>query len=45
MRLRRETGFHLRLGFRETGRVPGVPGGHEEVAFPKVIGAARDAAP
>ncbi|MGP4084904.1 hypothetical protein [Streptomyces sp. KR55] len=45
MRLRRKTDFHLRLGFRETGRVPGVPGGHEDVAFHKVIGAARDGAP
>ncbi|MGW3726963.1 hypothetical protein [Streptomyces sp. NPDC000851] len=45
MRLRRKTDFPLGLGFRETERVPGVPGGHEDMAFPNVIGAARDAAP
>ncbi|MFD7460919.1 MULTISPECIES: GNAT family N-acetyltransferase [unclassified Streptomyces] len=30
--------FYLRLGFRETGRTPGVPGGHADVSFHKVIG-------
>ncbi|MGX1129966.1 GNAT superfamily N-acetyltransferase [Streptomyces glaucescens] len=30
--------FYLKLGFRETGRTPGVPGGHADVSFHKVIG-------
>ncbi len=32
-------GFYPRLGFRERGRVEGVPGGHEDVYFHKRIGA------
>ncbi|AWW40099.1 GCN5 family acetyltransferase [Streptomyces sp. AS58] len=30
--------FYVGLGFRETGRVPGVPGGHEDVYLHKTIG-------
>jgi ribosomal protein S18 acetylase RimI-like enzyme len=30
--------FYRKLGFRETGRTPGVPGGHADVSFHKVIG-------
>ncbi|GGQ37519.1 GNAT family N-acetyltransferase [Streptomyces mutabilis] len=31
-------GFYPRLGFRERGRIQGVPGGHEDVYFHKRIG-------
>jgi len=31
--------FYRKLGFRETGRTPGVPGGHADVSFHKTIGA------
>ncbi|MEV8550484.1 GNAT family N-acetyltransferase [Streptomyces glaucescens] len=31
-------GFYRKLGFRETGRTPGVPGGHADVSFHKPIG-------
>ncbi|WP_174864629.1 GNAT family N-acetyltransferase [Streptomyces spinoverrucosus] len=30
--------FYRKLGFREAGRLPGVPGGHEDVYLHKVIG-------
>ncbi|MFI9821258.1 GNAT family N-acetyltransferase [Streptomyces sp. NPDC052013] len=33
-------GFYPRLGFRERGRIGGVPGGHEDVYFHKRIGPA-----
>ncbi|MFE6283969.1 GNAT family N-acetyltransferase [Streptomyces sp. NPDC057877] len=31
-------GFYVRHGFRETGRIPGVPGGHADVCLHKSIG-------
>ncbi|MEV7994113.1 GNAT family N-acetyltransferase [Streptomyces sp. NPDC086077] len=31
--------FYRKLGFREAGRLPGVPGGHADVYLHKVIGA------
>ncbi|WP_308408590.1 GNAT family N-acetyltransferase [Streptomyces sp. AC627_RSS907] len=34
-------GFYPRLGFRERGRIEGVPGGHEDVYFHKRIAAGR----
>ncbi|MEV5436316.1 GNAT family N-acetyltransferase [Streptomyces sp. NPDC052682] len=30
-------GFYRKLGFREVGRIDGVPGGHADVSFHKVI--------
>jgi GNAT superfamily N-acetyltransferase len=30
--------FYEKLGFRQTGRTPGVPGGHADVSFHKLIG-------
>ncbi|MBG0856112.1 GNAT family N-acetyltransferase [Streptomyces spinoverrucosus] len=34
--------FYLKLGFREAGRLPGVPGGHEDVYLHKVIRSSSD---
>ncbi|MFI8168936.1 hypothetical protein ACIGAN_21580 [Streptomyces sp. NPDC085931] len=31
----RAPGFHPRLGYRERGRIEGVPGGNEDVSFHK----------
>jgi ribosomal protein S18 acetylase RimI-like enzyme len=31
--------FYRKLGYRETGRAAGIPGGHEDVQFHKTIGA------
>ncbi|AKZ55155.1 putative Blasticidin-S acetyltransferase [Streptomyces ambofaciens ATCC 23877] len=35
-------GFYPRLGYRERGRIEGVPGGHEDVYFHKRVGTAPD---
>ena len=32
-------GFYLKQGYRETGRITGVPGGHEDVYFHKSLAA------
>jgi ribosomal protein S18 acetylase RimI-like enzyme len=31
-------GFYRKLGFRETGRTPGIPGGHQDVQLHKAVG-------
>ncbi|MEU1849020.1 GNAT family N-acetyltransferase [Streptomyces sp. NPDC019990] len=34
-------GFYPRLGYREHGRIPGVPGGHEDICFHKRLSTAE----
>jgi ribosomal protein S18 acetylase RimI-like enzyme len=36
-------GFYERHGYRETGRMPGIPGGHEDVHLFKLLPGAHDA--
>ncbi|GAB2838914.1 hypothetical protein GCM10027074_01600 [Streptomyces deserti] len=38
-------GFYRKIGFQEVGRIEGVPGGHADVYFHKVIGSGGEADP